>query len=70
MPREGQAPAFAQKYIHDGTPDAEAEYRQQALGEASLPELQCLLAMLHNVNRMSPSSYREWTFCASMEVQT
>ena len=50
MPREGQAPAFAQIYIHDGTPEAEAEYRQQALGEASLPELQCLQAMLHDVN--------------------
>ena len=25
MPREGQAPAFAQIYIHDGTPEAEAE---------------------------------------------
>ena len=50
MPREGQAPAFAQIYIHEGTPEAEAEYRQQALGEASLPELPCLQAMLHDVN--------------------
>ena len=34
MPRGGQATAFVQIYIHDGTPEAEAEaeYRQQALG--------------------------------------
>ena len=50
MPREGQAPAFAQIFIYDSTPEAEAEYRQQALGEASSPELQCLQAMLHDVN--------------------
>ncbi len=42
MPREGQAPAFAQIYIHDGTPEAELEYRQQHLGELGLPELRCL----------------------------
>ena len=45
MPREGQGPTFAQIYIHDGTPETEAEYR-----EASLPELPCLQAMLHDVN--------------------
>ena len=39
LPREGQPRAFAQFYIHDGTPEAELEYRQQHLGERSLPEL-------------------------------
>ena len=50
MRREVQVPSFVQIYIHDGTPEAEAKYRQQALGEASLPELPCLQEMLHDIN--------------------
>ena len=50
LPREGQPRAFAQIYIHDGTPEAELEYRQQHLGERSLPELRGLQDMMHNHN--------------------
>ena len=50
LPREGQPRAFAQIYIHDGTPEAELEYRQQHLGERSLPELRGLQDMMHSHN--------------------
>ena len=52
MPRQGEAPSFAQIYIHDGTPEAELENRQRHLGEASLPELRGLQLMLHEYNRL------------------
>ena len=39
IPNRDEAPAFAQIYIHDGTPEAEVENRQEHLGEAKLPEL-------------------------------
>ena len=50
LPREGQPRAFALIYIHDGTPEAELEYRQLHLGERSLPELRGLQDMRHNHN--------------------
>ena len=50
LPREGHPRAFAQIYIHDGTPEAELEYRQQHLGERSLPELRGLRNMMHTHN--------------------
>ena len=50
MPNEGEAPAFAQIYIHDGTADAEVANRQCHLGDAVLPELKGLQHMLHEVN--------------------
>ena len=49
-PREGEAPSFAQIYIHDGTAEGELESRSRHLGEASLPELRGLQVMLHEVN--------------------
>ena len=49
-PREGEAPSFAQIYIHDGTAEGELENRQRHLGEACLPELRELQDMLHEVN--------------------
>ena len=39
VPNSDESPAFVQIYIHDGTPEAEAENRQRHLGEAKLPEL-------------------------------
>ena len=48
LPREGQPRSFAQIYIHDETPEAEPEYRQQHVGEGSLPELRGLQGMMHN----------------------
>ena len=42
MPNEGDAPAFAQIYIHDGTADAEVANRQRHLGDAALPKLKGL----------------------------
>ena len=33
-PREGEAPSFAQIYIHYGTTEGELENRQRHLGEA------------------------------------
>ena len=49
-PREGEAPSFAQIYIHDGTAEGEIENRLRHLGEASLPELRGLQALMHEVN--------------------
>ena len=49
-PREGEAPSFAQIYIHDGTDEGELENRQRHLGEACLPELRGLQDMLNEVN--------------------
>ena len=49
-PREGEAPSFAQIYIHDGTAEGEIENRLRRLGEASLPELKELQALMHVVN--------------------
>ena len=49
-PREGEAPSFAQIYIHDGTPEGEIENRLRHLREASLPELKGLQALMHEVN--------------------
>ena len=48
--REGEAPSFAQIYIHDGTAERELENRQRNLGEAGLPEPRGLQDMLHEVN--------------------
>ena len=48
--REGEAPSFAQIYIHDGTVEGEIENRLRHLGEASLPELKGLQALMHEVN--------------------
>ena len=48
-PRVGEAPSFAQIYIHDGTPEGELENRQRHLGDACLPELR-LQNLLHEVN--------------------
>ena len=48
-PREGEAPSFAQIYIHDGTAEGEIENRLKHLGEASLPELRGLQALMHEV---------------------
>ena len=50
VPRDGKVAAFSQIYIHDGTPEAELEIRQQHLGQAYLPELLGLQNMLHEVN--------------------
>ena len=50
LPREGQPRAFAQIYIHNGTLQAELEYRQQHLEARSLPELRGLQDMMHNHN--------------------
>ena len=50
MPREGEAPAFTQIYIHYGTPEAELENRLLHLDEASLPELRGIQLMLHQYN--------------------
>ena len=50
LPKQGERRAFAQIYIHDGTPESEVEHRQQHLGEASLPELRCLQDMMHQHN--------------------
>ena len=49
-PREGEVPSFAQIYIHDGTAEGEIENRLRHLGEASLPELRGLQALMHEVN--------------------
>ena len=49
-PREGEAPSFAQIYIHDGTAEGELEIHLRHLGEASLPELRGLQALMHEVN--------------------
>ena len=50
VPRDGKVAAFAQIYVHDGTPEAELEIRQQHLSQAYLPELLGLQNMLHEVN--------------------
>ena len=50
MPNEGEAPAFAQIYFHDGTADAEVTNRQRHLGDAALPELKGLQHMLDEVH--------------------
>ena len=50
-PRDGKPPAFAQIYIHDGTPENELENRQLHLGQACHSEqLLALQMMLHEVN--------------------
>ena len=50
VPNCGENPAFAQIYIHGGTPGAVVENRQEYLGEAKLPELKGLQQMLHEVS--------------------
>ena len=50
IPRPGEAPSFAQIYIHYGTPEGELENWQWHLGDANLPELCLLQDMLHEVN--------------------
>ena len=50
IPRIGEAPSFAQIYIHDGTPVVELENRQRHLGDANLPEFRLLQDMLHEEN--------------------
>ena len=50
LPKDNEAPKYAQIYIHDGTADAEAENRLQHLGDASLPEMRLLQQLLHENN--------------------
>ena len=50
LPKDNEAPKYAQIYIHDGTADAEVENRLHHLEDASLPELRLLQLMMHEVN--------------------
>ena len=50
LPKDNEAPKYAQIYIHDGTADAEVENRLQHLEDVSLLELRLLLLMMHEVN--------------------
>ncbi len=50
LPKDNEAPKYAQIYIHDGTADAEVENRLQHLDNASLPKLGLLQRMMHEIN--------------------
>ena len=58
LPKDNEAPKYAQIYIHDGTADAEVENRLHHLEDASLPESRLLQLMMHGLAPMSLSSYR------------
>ena len=50
LPKDNEAPKYAEIYIHDGTADAEVENHLHHLENASLPELRLLQLMMHEVN--------------------
>ena len=50
LPKDSEAPKYAQIYIHDGTADAEVENRLHHLEDASLPELRLLQLMMCDFN--------------------